>query len=358
MNIIGLMSGTSLDGLDVALCRFDPSASDAGSLDWQLLAAETYPYDDEWRQRLATLDIASAYEYALAHVQLGHLFGRQVQHFLAEHPMPVDAIASHGQTIFHQPHLGLTAQIGDGDAIVSETSLPVICNFRTLDVALGGQGAPLVPIGDRMLFSDYDGCLNLGGFCNISFDDRQGVRRAFDIAPCNFAFNALSRCLDRPYDPNGSLARSGHVIASLLSDLDALEYYRLPQPKSLGKEWYDAAFRPLLQASSASVVDKLRTTVEHVAGQIAAVVKCNGLHSLLVTGGGAHNAFLMERIAALLPDCRVTVPDAKVVDYKEAIIFALLGYLRLTGCANCIATVTGASADSCSGTVSGRIVTT
>ena len=351
MNIIGLMSGTSLDGLDVALCCFESAASDGSGIRWQLLAAETYPYDDEWTLRLASLDAASAYDYALTHVQLGHYFGQRVQQFLSEHPLPVDAIASHGHTVFHQPHLLLTSQIGDGNAIAAETTLPVVNNFRALDVALGGQGAPLVPVGDRLLFPDYEACLNLGGFSNISFDDTDGVRRAFDISPCNFALNALARRVGVAYDRDGMLAASGNVNESLLAQMDALEYYRRPIPKSLGKEWYISDFEPLISTSDIPVSDLLRTVVEHVARQVATVLEERHIHSLLATGGGARNTFLMSRIAALSPHCRVSVPESDIVDYKEAIIFALLGYLRLTGQVNTYASVTGASVDSCGGEV-------
>lgn len=356
MNIVGLMSGTSLDGLDVALCCIDAAATSGSALRWQLLAAETYPYDEAWTRRLGALDAASAYDYALAHVQLGHYFGQRVRQFLADHPLPVDAIASHGHTIFHQPHLLLTSQIGDGNAITAETGLPVVSNFRALDVALGGQGAPLVPVGDRLLFPDYDACLNLGGFSNISFDDGDGIRRAFDISPCNFALNALARRTGVAYDRDGRLAASGRVDESLLARLDGLEYYRRPIPKSLGKEWYLSDFEPLMNASDASVADLLRTVVEHIARQVAAVLPGRHIRSLLVTGGGARNTFLMSRIAAVSPHCAVTVPDADIVDYKEAIIFALLGYLRLTGKVNTYASVTGASSDSCGGEVTNSSV--
>lgn len=351
MNIIGLMSGTSLDGLDVALCHFEPAADSRSPLRWQLLAADTYAYPSDWVERLSGLDTASAYDYALTHVQLGHYIGQRVNQFLAAHPLPVDAIASHGHTIFHQPHLLLTSQIGDGNAIAAETALPVVSNFRALDVALGGQGAPLVPVGDRLLFSEYEACLNLGGFSNISFDDAAGLRRAFDISPCNFALNALARRVGKAYDRDGFLAASGSIDEALLAQMDALEYYRRPLPKSLGKEWYLASFAPLLEKAEMGVPDLLRTVVEHVARQISTVLEDRHIRSLLVTGGGARNTFLMSRIAALSPHCQVLVPEANIVDYKEAIIFALLGYLRLTGQVNTYASVTGASSDSCGGEV-------
>ncbi len=229
MRILGLMSGTSLDGIDLALCDINESG-------YSVVAAETMPYYEEWRKRLSTLEHASAYEYALANVELGHLYGRTINSFLLKHNLETDAVASHGHTIFHQPHLGLTTQIGDGDAIAAETGLPVVSNFRTLDVALGGQGAPLVPIGDEMLFGQYDACLNLGGIANISYR-ADGKRVAFDICPCNMALNRLAALLGYPYDKGGVNARGGQVHTCLLHELDALQYYATVGPKSLGKEW-------------------------------------------------------------------------------------------------------------------------
>ena len=346
MYVIGLMSGTSLDGLDIAYCEF----SESEGLRYKLLAAETYPYPQQWVDRLSTLEHASAYEYALAHVELGHYFGKCVNRFREAHPGKVDLVASHGHTIFHQPQLGLTTQIADGDAIAAETGLPVAFNFRTFDVALGGQGAPLVPIGDRLLFGDYDACLNLGGFSNISYEE-SGLRKAFDVSPCNMALNALARKLGVEYDKDGVLASQGALNEDVLQKMNALEYYHRPAPKSLGKEWYIENFLPLI--ASQNPQSMLRTAVEHIAQQVSKVVSSQTVRTLLVTGGGAKNKFLVERIAALSPQCSVTIPDHQVVDYKEAIVFALLGYLRIKGQNNCLQSVTGASRDNCSGQLSG-----
>ena len=213
MYIIGLMSGTSLDGLDLAYCNINHSG-------FELLAADTYPYSADWIKCLSSLENSSAYQYALANVRLGHYIGQMVNRFRLEHPGPVDAIASHGHTIFHQPDLALTTQIGDGDAIAAETNLPVVFNFRNLDVALGGQGAPLVPIGDRLLFSKYDACLNLGGISNISYESPSRRRVAFDICPCNMALNRLAARLGLDYDPDGAHARRGTTHTCLLARLD------------------------------------------------------------------------------------------------------------------------------------------
>lgn len=357
MKILGLMSGTSLDGIDLALC-------DINEQGYKVLAAETVPYLAEWKQRLSTLEKASAYEYALANVELGHLFGRTINRFLEGKERP-EAIASHGHTIFHQPHLGMTTQIGDGDAIAAETGLPVVFNFRTLDVALGGQGAPLVPIGDELLFGEYDACLNLGGIANISFRYEVGGRRservAFDICPCNMALNRLAAILGYPFDKGGSNARSGEVHTCLLHDLDALEYYTAEGPKSLGKEWFVGQFWPLVKdflgvvPSLSHTRDALATVTSHIAIQIARVVERQQIKTLLVTGGGAWNSYLLEMIGKYCTEVQMTVPDPGIVNYKEALIFALLGYLRLTEKVNTLASVTGAKFDSIGGNIAGLI---
>ena len=347
--ILGLMSGTSLDGLDMALCEF----ADGG---YRIVKAATEPYSDEWRGRLSSLEGASAYDYALAHVELGHLFGRRVNAFLAGCDVRPEAIASHGHTVFHQPRLGLTTQIGDADAIVAETGLPVVSNFRTLDVALGGQGAPLVPVGDELLFGGYDACLNLGGIANISYRE-DGRRVAFDICPCNMALNRLAARLGLDFDPEGRVARSGAMHTCLNLGLNDLPFYAECGPKSLGKEWFLEWFWPLVEQSGLETADLLRTVTGHIAQQIARVVVRQHIGTLLVTGGGAFNTFLMEQLSGYCPQTEVTVPDPLIVNYKEALVFALLGYLRLSGRVNILSSVTGARTDSIGGSVSGWPVT-
>lgn len=353
MKILGLMSGTSLDGIDLALC-------DINEQGYTILAAETVPYFDEWRRRLSTLENASAYEYALADVELGHLYGQTVNRFLEGKERP-EAIASHGHTIFHQPHRKLTTQIGNGDAIAAETGLPVVSNFRTLDVALGGQGAPLVPIGDELLFGEYDACLNLGGIANISYR-ADGKRIAYDICPCNMALNRLASILGYPYDAEGQNARAGEVHTCLLHELDGLDYYAMAEPKSLGKEWFVGRFWPLVKSfigvvpSTSQVRDALATVTAHIAIQIARIVERQRIGTLLVTGGGAWNSYLLEVMGKYCPEVKITVPDALIVNYKEALIFALLGYLRLAGKVNTLASVTGAKFDSIGGNISGKTV--
>ena len=357
MIILGLMSGTSLDGVDLALCDLSDHSAD-------ILSATTVPYPDSWRRRLASLEHASALEYAKANVELGHFYGKIINRFLQEQNVVVEAVASHGHTIFHQPlgsaaapdgSCGLTTQIGDGDAIAAETGLPVVSNFRTLDVALGGQGAPLVPIGDELLFGQYDACLNLGGIANISYRS-DGRRLAFDICPCNMALNRLAARLGLDYDPDGAHARRGTTHTCLLARLDDLLYYSQPAPKSLGKEWFLSQFWPLLEASTLPTADLLATVTSHVALQIARVLRQHHLRSLLVTGGGAFNTYLIELLQQYAPQTAVTIPTPQIVNFKEALIFALLGYLRLHRRVNTLKSVTGARLDSIGGTVSGLLV--
>lgn len=349
MLIIGLMSGTSLDGIDLAYCEFNDDHN------FTLLAAETYPYPAAWHKRLAELHLASAEEYALADVELGHFFGERINEFRSQYPGRVDCIASHGHTVFHQPERRLTAQIGDGNAISAETGLPVVCDFRRLDVALGGQGAPLVPIGDRLLFGQYDCCINLGGIANISYE-ADGQRIAYDIAPCNMALNYLAGKQGLTYDAGGETAAQGEVITPLLARLETLDYYRVPAPKTLGKEWFEQRFLPDLQPfEDQPLPSLLRTVAEHIAIRLADAIQHSGtdIHKVLITGGGANNRFLLELLKEKIGSAEIVSADPRLVDFKEAIIFALLAYLKFNGEVNTLASVTGASRDSCGGVVCG-----
>lgn len=339
--VTGLMSGTSLDGVDIAVVRFKPEEGWA----YELLAGTTVPYSPSWKERLQAALHAPAGALALLHAELGTLYGQLATDFLRQTGHRADLIASHGHTVFHNPAARLTFQAGHPAYLAAAAGLPVVADFRTLDVALGGQGAPLVPIGDRLLFGSYDYCLNLGGFANISFE-RSGQRLACDTGPCNMALNALAEREGREFDAGGAMARSGSVLSELLERMNAPEYFKKPLPKSLGREWYDETFRPLLAAGETS--DLLRTCVEHIAMQVAAWTTPGA--NLLITGGGAYNEFLIERITALTR-AHVTVPADSLIQFKEAIVFALLGALRWRGEINCLASVTGAARDSSGGVV-------
>jgi anhydro-N-acetylmuramic acid kinase len=254
-------------------------------------------------------------------------------------------IASHGHTIFHQPEKGFTFQLGNGASIAAETGIPTVADFRTGDVALGGQGAPLVPVGDKLLFSDYESCLNLGGFANISFD-QHGKRIAFDICPVNFILNDLAQKSGWPYDTGGELGRSGNMNRELLEQLNQLAFYRQSPPKSLGREWMNHYFMPLMAADEIPLNDQLRTAYEHIAIQISNASPVHG--KMLVTGGGAFNTFLIERLKHHLK-CEIVIPHAEIIQFKEALVFAFLGLLRFMGEINCYASVTGARRDSSAG---------
>jgi anhydro-N-acetylmuramic acid kinase len=344
--VLGLMSGTSLDGLDLALCNF---AKMADRWNYNVMAAQTYPYPDTLRLKLAKAIELTAYEFVKLDVELGSVVADIVRTFLADYKAKPDFIASHGHTTFHQPAIGLTSQIGSGAVISAHTGITTVCDFRTTDVAHGGQGAPLVPIGDELLFGHYDACLNLGGFSNISFR-KDGRRIAFDISPCNMALNYLANQLGKDYDKDGETARSGQLDQSLFDRLNGLDFYRRYGAKSLGKEWFDSVFQPCIAQSGLSVADKLRTLTEHIAFQLAQSSLGNRGETMLITGGGARNLFLIERLRDLGTK-EVVIPDEQTIDFKEAIIFAFLGVLRMRGEANCLSAVTGAKIDNCGGAV-------
>lgn len=335
-HVIGVMSGTSLDGIDLAYCLF---RSGGELFEFEIQACETVPYDDSWKERLIKLPSGDAATYALTHVEYGHYLGRLVKTFIKKYKLQAGFVASHGHTIFHQPDKGFTSQIGDGAALAAECGLPVICDFRSTDVAYGGQGAPLVPIGDELLFGDYDYCLNLGGFGNISFK-KNGQRLAFDICPVNIILNQLAGRAGLTYDQDGRLAAGGKIIPGLLCELNELPYYHRQPPKSLGREWLEKEFLPLLQDPGLQTGDLLRTVTEHIAMQISSCLPVAG-GRMIITGGGAFNKFLISRIRDLCP-VEIIIPDEKIINYKEALIFALLGTLRMQRKPNCLPSVTGA----------------
>ncbi len=363
----GHMSGTSLDGMDIAHCAFEYRD---GRWHYNILAAETFDYYDHWREKLRAAPGLDARACHALHVEYGHYIGATVRRFLDQnHIHQNELIASHGHTVFHQPHKGYTLQIGHGAAIAASAKCDTVSDFRSMDVALGGQGAPLVPIGDKHLFADYDICLNLGGFSNISMD-RHDKRIAFDVCPFNIIINKLVRREQimtkdnapdhksgQPksyleYDPEGMIARSGKTDQELLQRLNSMAYYHQPPPKSLGEEWVQQHMEPLLEKSNLSLPDLLHTYYYHAAMQVAGAAASKVNQKLLVTGGGAHNTFFMECLRAQLPDnIHIHVPDRQTVDFKEALIFAFLGLLCKQRKVNCLASVTGAEQDSTGGSI-------
>ncbi|MCV6631633.1 MAG: anhydro-N-acetylmuramic acid kinase [Flavobacteriaceae bacterium] len=344
MKILGVMSGTSLDGIDLALVNL----KEVNKIhQFQIEQAVTVPYTDFWKKRLQEGFYLSGEALIQLDADYGNLLAETAQGFIVQHQLEVDLIASHGHTIFHQPEKGYTLQIGNGPQIATKLGIPVVCDFRPQDVALGGQGAPLVPIGDQLLFGDYDYCLNLGGFANISFE-QGGKRIAYDISPANIVLNPLVAALGKPYDDKGALAATGSLIPDLYAELNSLAFYQNRGSKSLGYEFVVQEVQPILKKYQATTKDMLRTLVEHMAYQIGNVVTGTVNNKMLVTGGGAYNDFLIERIAAHT-EVEVVLPRPEVIDFKEALIFALLGKLRIQGKVNCLASVTGAKKNHSSG---------
>jgi anhydro-N-acetylmuramic acid kinase len=406
--VIGLMSGSSLDGLDIAFVHLQERAStaSAGPRHWEyeLVHTACYPYPEDWRRRLASAPGLSALEYSLLHAEYGGYLGEEVMRFIEEFGLSyrVQLIASHGHTAFHVPARKMTAQLGDGAALAAFTRINVVSDLRAMDVALGGQGAPIVPIGEKYLLPGYAYFLNLGGIANISSHRGQGDARrgepgadgggdgpaqgltagstagdfvAFDVCPANRVLNSVAGLEGRAFDEGGSLAASGRVDEALLERLNALPYYDMGYPKSLGNEFGTDTVYPMVRGAIGSeagakgegglgvrAADGLRTYVEHIAVQVGkAVERLGGAGEMgavqrgrmLVTGGGAYNTFLIGRLREVLAPLGVEliVPEPGLVDYKEALVMALIGVLRWREESNVLASVTGASRDSIGGAV-------
>ena len=337
--VLGVMSGTSLDGVDFATCSFQKNEN----WNFNIEKCTTTKYTKLWKDTLQNLYTKDKENIAKINIEYGKYLGNLINTFLYENK--VDFIASHGHTIFHNPDKNYTLQIGDGNAIAKTTKITTINDFRSLDVSLNGQGAPLVPIGDLHLFSDYKYCINLGGFANISIKESKSIT-AFDICPVNIVMNVLSKKLGKEYDENGDSAKKGNLIPKLLETLNNLAFYHQKPPKSLGREWVEEFINPIL-LSTYKTEDVLNTFCEHIAMQI-------GKHlinkEVLFTGGGVYNQYLMSRIRHY-SNAEIIIPSKKIIDYKEALIFAFLGVLRNRNEVNCLKSVTGAIRDNCGGVI-------
>lgn len=365
--VVGLMSGSSLDGLDIACCEF---SEENNQWAYKIIATDVVPFTADWIEKLKALPTASGVMLWEAHAQLGTYFGKQVKAFIEKNALTgkVDLVASHGHTIFHFPVKQFTTQIGDGAAIAAQSHLPVACDFRTADIAQGGQGTPIVPIGDNLMFTDYRFCLNVGGIANISCkttspnlsegEERKNIV-AFDICAANQVLNYLAGTLGKEYDAGGEIAAKGNISGELLQKLNALAYFGANYPKSLDNSFSRDVVLPVIEAAQISVEDKLRTFTEHIAGQIAKHIEMiahkekltfTAKEKMLVTGGGAFNTFLIKRIKAQAK-IDVVVPDENLVKFKEAIVIALMGALRLRNQVNVLKTVTGAAKDTVGGAI-------
>ncbi len=345
-HVIGVMSGTSLDGIDLAELYFQVNDNEEWS--FKIISSITVNYPSKWKKSLQEAFYYSAEKMVLFNEQYTKYLGRVISEFIKTNAIEnLDAICSHGHTIWHQPKKGLTLQIGNLPSLSKIIKQTIVCDFRVQDVQLGGNGAPLVPVGDRFLFAEYDYCLNLGGFANISFE-KGNKRIAYDVCPVNIVMNHYAELIGKPYDEGGKFAASGELNKELLNKLNDLEYYSKKPPKSLGMEWVQKDIIPILNNSRLNSKDILHTFVEHVAIQIAAQFTKGP--SVLITGGGVFNEYLINRLK-YYTDCTIVIPSKNIVEYKEALIFGLLGVLKLRNSINCLSSVTGAKRDHSSGTV-------
>lgn len=339
------MSGTSLDGLDICFTKFWKENS---CWKFEILKAETVVYPTKLEEQLRNSIHLSSQDLLALNSEYGFYLGQITNDFIKKNQLTdVDLIASHGHTVFHQPHRKFTLQIGDGRAIKIQTQVPVIYDFRSQDVLLGGNGAPLVPIGDEYLFSDYDACLNLGGFSNISFKIND-ERIAFDIAPVNIVLNKLVQEFGQNYDENGDLARKGNINPQLLEQLNLLEFYTQSHPKSLGIEWCNENIFPLFPGIES--LDVLATFTEHAAEQISKIFNIHQFKKVLFTGGGTYNKYLIQKIRNKT-STEIIIPEKQIIDFKEALIFAFMGILRLNKENNILASATGSLQNHCSGII-------
>ena len=341
---IGLMSGTSLDGLDICYVKFEKKQH----WNFEILHAETVKYPKIWEEKLKNSIHLSAEEIAELNSNYGFYLGEKVNEFISKNQIKnIDLIASHGHTVFHQPQKKFTLQIGDGRAIKLITKIPVIYDFRMQDVLMGGNGAPLVPIGDELLFQQYDACLNLGGFSNISMKV-EGKRIAFDICPVNIVLNSLAQKRGQKYDEDGKIARLGKIDSELLNELNNLKFYRQDFPKSLGIEWVLENVSSKFEKQSTE--DLLATFTEHSAIQIANTLNQFKLKNVLITGGGTYHSYLIEKIKSKT-STEIIIPEKTIIDYKEALIFAFMGVLRINNETNVLASATGSYENHSSGII-------
>ena len=345
------MSGTSMDGVDMAVCIFE---LDDNGWTYEIIVADCIPYSKEWKQKLSTAKNLSGIDLLYLHNEYGNFLGNLCKDFLAREGVTAQLISSHGHTVFHEPSKGISFQLGSGPAIVASAGLPVVCDYRSLDVALGGQGAPLVPIGDELLFGQYEFCLNLGGIANISYTENK-KRHAYDVCPCNLLLNYFAELQGLLFDKNGEMARQGKVSEALLHELDSWDYYSAPAPKSLDKDTLFSVLLPIINGYNISVNDKLATLTEHIAKRIIADAELHIQDSdkkpkVLLSGGGTLNSFLVEKLRTS-ERLEFIIPDEQTINFKEALIFSFLGLLRVLNKINALAGVTGASTDSSSGAV-------
>jgi len=345
--VVGLMSGTSLDGLDLCACRFTYDKQ----WKFEIVEAETKVYSSDWENILLKAENCSARELNKIHCEYGKYLGKTVNQFIKKHQLKVDLVSSHGHTIFHQPEDGYTLQIGHGGFICEEVKLTTVVDFRSQDIAVGGQGAPLVPFGEKYLFPEHKHFLNIGGIANLSVHEKD-KSIAFDVSAANMVLNYISKkYYNKEYDKGGEIAAKGKTNESLLQQLNSLNYFKKSGPKSLGKEDVFKWMIPILDSSGISAEDQLNTFITHLCNQIEGSIKSVGANkneSILVSGGGAYNHYLIKKLKNRLS---IEIPTNEVIDYKEALIFAFLGLYRFLGKKNTLSSVTGAKKAVCAGSI-------
>lgn len=344
--ILGVMSGTSLDGLDFALCKFKKNNN---TFSYTVIKTSFIPYNSEIKKQLQNAHNLSSYDFIKFHKWYGKLIGKEINNFLEKKSKP-NFIASHGHTVFHKPNENITFQIGDGAFIAAETNISTISDFRNIDTALNGQGAPLVPIGDKLLFPEYEFCINLGGFANISFDNDNNKRIAFDICPVNIVVNELVNIFGKDFDKDGKIGRRGKINYNLLEELNKIPFYSEKPPKSLGREYVEKFHIPIIAKYKIPEEDKIRTFYKHIATQISKIINKKKNSNILFTGGGTHNSFLVNEIKKETRN-NITIPSNELINFKEAIIFAFLGFLRINEDINTLKSVTGAKSDNIGGSI-------
>ena len=343
--VIGLMSGTSLDGVDLVYTRFNKSEE----WNFDIINSKTYPYEDSVTKLLTHISKKSLDEVKKIDVEYTKKLAQIIREFIDEFSInKIDFISSHGHTAIHDPSNSFTYQIGNLPNLSNEINHNVICDFRVQDIEFGGQGAPLVPVGEKYLFQEYDSFINLGGFANISNHKGESLI-AYDICPVNIVLNNLSKKIGKDFDNKGSIASSGKLILNLYEELENLKYYQSSPPKSLGIEWVDAKIFPLINKYfDYPIEDLLNTLSNHIANQISN--NLNDFDKVLVTGGGAYNDYLIDIIRSKT-DSEIIIPSKNIIEFKEALIFAFLGVLKYLNINNCYSSVTGASKDHCSGKI-------
>ncbi len=355
-NVIGLMSGSSLDGLDICFAQIEETR---GKWTAQILNADCYAYEENWTQKLQHARQLSVPDFLKLHTEYGRYTGELVHRFIAANELQhkVHFVASHGHTILHEPDAHTSFQLGDGASIAAVLGLPVINDLRALDVALGGQGAPIVPIGDKLLFGDYDLLLNIGGIANISIRKEDNQYIGFDICVANQALNFLAQKMGKAYDEGGTIASSGKVLEEELAKLFNNDFLEKTAPKSLSNEGAMDMVKAFVDNEEYGLADRMNTIVQFIAEQICRSIIQNlpienlAHRKLLATGGGAFNSYLMQVLSNKLAtlDIELTIPEAQIVSYKEALVMALIGTLRWREETNTIASQTGASKDSVGG---------